>query len=98
MESQDAIVPIKNPNRVRTFFTKKKIIWTIIILLVVLSLGYKIFGPKNTAGNIQTDIVKKQNLKLTVLATGQVVSSTDLALSFKSSGVVQRINVKEGSK
>lgn len=79
-------------------WTKKKIIWTIIILMVVVSIAYKIFKPKDNSANIQTDTAKKQNLKSTVLATGQVVSSTDLDLSFKTSGVVQSVNVKEGDK
>lgn len=82
----------------KSFWTKKKIIWTAIILLVVGFLGYRIFKPKNPAANIQTDTVKKQNLQQTVLSTGQVVSSTDLDLSFKVSGVVQQVNVKEGDK
>src|SRR6266404_5844886 len=83
---------------IRGFFTKKKIIWTVIILLVVGPIIYKIAKGKNGAANIQTDFAKKQNLQLTVLATGQVVSSTDLSLSFKTSGVVQQVKVKEGDK
>jgi HlyD family secretion protein len=78
--------------------TKKRIIWTVIILLVVVPIAYKIFKPKDNSASIQTEIAKKQNIKSTVLATGQVVSSTDLNLSFKSSGVVQAVSVKEGDK
>ncbi len=83
---------------IRGFFTKKRIIWTIIILVVVFPIGYKIFKPKDNSANIQTESAKKQDLKSTVLATGQVVSSTDLELSFKTSGVVQQVRVKEGDK
>lgn len=82
----------------KNFFTKKKIIWTVIILLVVGPIAYNIFKPKDNSKNIQTDIVKRQDLKRTVLATGQVVSSTDLQLSFKSSGPVASVLVKEGNK
>ena len=78
--------------------TKKKIIWTIIILIVVIPIAIIIFKPKDNSGNIQTDTVKKQDLKSTVLATGQVVSSTNLSLSFKTSGIINKINVKEGDK
>src|SRR6185369_16179855 len=60
--------------------------------------AYRILKPKDNSANIQTDVVKKQNLKATVLATGQVVSSVDLNLSFKSSGIVQNLSVKEGDK
>lgn len=79
-------------------WTKKKIIWTSIIVLVVAFIGYRIHTGSNAAANIQTDTVKKQNLQQTVLSTGQVVSSTDLNLSFKSSGVVTKVTVKEGDK
>ncbi len=84
--------------KIREFFTKKRIIWSAIILLVLFVIGYFIFRPKDNSGNIQTEIVKKQDLKSTVLATGQVVSGTDLNLSFKTSGFVQSVKVTEGSK
>ena len=83
---------------IKGFFTKKKIIWTVVILLVVLPIAYSIFKPKDNSANILTDTVKKQNIKYTVLATGQVVSETDLNLSFKTSGIVQSVRVKEGDK
>jgi HlyD family secretion protein len=83
---------------IRGFFTKKKIIWTVIILVVAGFVVWKIKSGNNPASNINTDTVKRQNIKSTVLATGQVVSSTDLELSFKSGGVVSKVNVKEGDK
>ena len=81
---------------IRGFFTKKKIIWTIIIVLVVGFIGYRIKAGKNTTGNIQTAVVSKQDLQQTVLSTGQVVSSTDLNLGFQSSGVVTQVFVQAG--
>lgn len=83
---------------IRGYFTKKRIIWTVVILVVVLPIAYKIIKGSDDSANTVTEVVKKQNIERTVLATGQVVSSTDLELSFKSSGVVQRVNVKEGDK
>lgn len=83
---------------IRNFFTKKKIIWTVIILLVGGPIVYQIFKPKNNAANILTEVVRKQDLKQTVLATGQAVSATDLSLSFKVSGFVAKVNVKEGQQ
>jgi len=82
---------------IRGFFTKKKIIWTAIILIVIGFIGYRIFASKSTAGNIQTAVATKQDLQQTVLSTGQVVSSTDLNLSFQSSGIVTQVLVKEGA-
>ncbi len=66
----------------RKFFTKKRIIWAIIILLILGAIGYFVFGHKSPNNNIQTDTVKRQNLTATVLATGQVVSGINLNLSF----------------
>lgn len=58
--------------------------------------GYKIFKTKDNSKNILTEIVQKRTLRQTVLATGEVVSQTDLELAFKNSGFVQKVNVKEG--
>lgn len=82
----------------KRFFTKKKIIWTIIILLAGGGIGYRVFKGKDPAAGILTETVKKRDIKQTVLATGQVVSQTDLSLSFKASGNVAQVNVREGDK
>jgi len=83
---------------IRGFFTKKRIIWTVLVLVIAVPITYKIIKGSDNSANTVTETVKKQDIERTVLATGQVVSSTDLELSFKSSGVVQRVNVKEGDK
>lgn len=82
----------------RRFFTKKRIIWTIIILLIIGGVLYFKFKPKNNASNIQTAAVSQQNLEQTVLTTGQVVSETNLSLSFQTGGVVDKIAVTTGSQ
>ncbi len=82
----------------RKFFTTKRVIWLIIILIALGGIGYFVFGRKNNNNNIQTETVKKQNLTATVLATGQVVSGVDLSLSFQTSGVVKEVKAKEGDK
>ena len=101
MDQQPTMPAVSMPKK-RKFlginWTKKKIIWTSIISLVVVFILIGIFKPKDNSANIQTETVKKQDIKATVLATGQVVSATDLDLSFKSSGVVDKVNVKEGDK
>ncbi len=79
----------------KTFFTKKKIIWTVVLVAVLFFIWF-FFIKKSANTSIQTAIVKKQDIEKTVLTTGQVVSSTDLSLSFQTSGFVRRINVKEG--
>jgi len=83
---------------IRRIFTRKRIIWSLIIILVVGGIWYFATKGKNPAGNIQTAVVSSQNLKQTVLTTGQVVSATNLNLSFQGSGIVKQILVKSGDK
>ncbi len=83
----------------KKFLTKKRIIWSIIILAVAGLIIFSYINKKNAPNtNIQTDTVKKQDIEQTVLTTGQVVSKIDLGLSFQGSGVVRQIRVKEGDK
>lgn len=76
---------------------KKKRIW-IPLLLVIIITAIALFSKGNNAKNVVTDTVKYADLKETILATGQVVSSTDLNLSFNTNGVVKAIKVKVGDK
>ncbi len=84
--------------RIRSFFTKKKIIWTIIILSIAGGIAYWQLKPKNNAANTQTAIARQQDLEQTVLTTGQVASETNLNLSFQAGGVVEQIPVTTGSQ
>ena len=81
--------------KIKNWSLLRKVFYGILILFLIF-LGYKIFGPKDNSANITTDIVKIGNLKQTVLATGQVVSTTDLSLSFLGSGIVRTLRVKIG--
>ncbi len=83
--------------RIKSWSLTKKIIYGVIILIVIYG-GYKIFSPKNNSANITTDFVKFGDLKETILATGQVTSTTDLSLSFDSSGTVHTLKAKVGDK
>lgn len=76
---------------------KRKRTWAILILVVIAVL-YFIFKTPSSVLNTVTDIAKVSDLKETVLATGQVVSNTDLNLSFNTSGIVKSIKVKVGDK
>ncbi len=83
--------------KIPKFLRKKRNIW-IIVIVVIIIIGYFIFGRGGAPSSIQTGVVTSQNLQETVLATGQVVSGTDLALSFQSSGVARKVAVKVGDK
>lgn len=82
----------------REYWTKKRLIWGVIILAVVAIIISSIASGGGAPANIVTDTVKKQHIEQTVLSTGQVVSSVDLSLSFQSSGVVRQVLVEEGQK
>ncbi|HEU0050972.1 MAG TPA: biotin/lipoyl-binding protein, partial [Patescibacteria group bacterium] len=78
------------------FFTKKRLIW-LAVLLAIGGIVYVVTRPKNVNA-IQTEPVTRQDLQQTVLTTGQVVSDASVNLSFLGSGVIRRMNVKEGDR
>ncbi len=81
----------------KEYFTKKRIIYGSIILLVLVGIIFAIV-KSGSGKDVVTQEVKAGDLQKTVLATGAVISSTDVDLSFKSSGIVQEVNAKVGEK
>ncbi|MSU44969.1 efflux RND transporter periplasmic adaptor subunit [Candidatus Nomurabacteria bacterium] len=83
---------------VKTFIQKwaKEKRTYVIIVLVILVLFF-ILKPKIDE-TVVVDTVKLQDLESTVLASGEITSSTDLSLSFNSAGVVRTMNVEVGDK
>jgi len=82
--------------KIPKFLKRKRNIWIILAIIVVIVICYFVFGRKNNTGSIQTGFATKQNLQETVLSTGQVVSGTNLNLSFQASGIVRHVLVSEG--
>jgi RND family efflux transporter MFP subunit len=77
------------------FLTKKRIIWTVILLVV----GYGVFtlasgGKQKTT--YETAAAERTSLKQTVEVTGELKPAARIDLAFKSSGIIQTINVKIG--
>lgn len=80
--------------KLRAFYGKHpKRFWVIGIILVLIIIGTVTGGPKD---NVTVITAERTDLKETVLATGQVTSTTDLNLSFKTTDIVQRVNVEVG--
>ncbi len=65
--------------------------------MIVAIVAFFLFGGQKT-NKINVETVKYADLKKSVRATGQVISSTDLSLSFNKSGVVKSIKVAVGDK
>lgn len=82
----------------RNLFTKKKTIIAIIVLLAVGGIGSRIYKARNNTDNIIVEAVKRQDIRQTVLATGQIVSKTELKLSFQKSGTVSFLKAKVGDE
>lgn len=76
-----------NSSKRRKFFY---VVVVAIILLIILKGG--------KASTSVVEVVKKQTITRTVVASGKVVSSTDLSLGFEVSDVVRSINVAVGDK
>lgn len=86
--------------KAKSFFSKnirRKRTWIILVLVIILA-SYFVFKTPASVTNTVTEVAKVGDLKQTVLATGQVVSSTDLNLSFNTTGVVRSVKVKVGDK
>lgn len=81
-------------NKFKTFFLSKKKI-TIPASLLLVILGFFIFGSNGSNG-LHFDLVKKVDLTQSIRATGQVISDTDLDLSFNKSNVIKSVRVKVG--
>lgn len=65
-----------------------------IILLPLVALGFFLFGPEEP--EYITAESKRGDLIQTVEAVGTVISEKDLELKFPVTGVVEKVNVKEG--
>lgn len=83
--------------KVKSWSLRRKIFFGFLLLLVVF-IGYKSFGPEDNGSSIVSEKVERTNLTKTVLATGQVTSKTDLSLSFNNSGIVRSVRVDVGDK
>ncbi len=86
---------IKN---IKSWPRKKKITRGAILLLVLFIVWGKISPDRIDPSLITVIPAETTNLVSTVKASGVVTSVTDLNLSFKSSDIVQSVNVSVGSK
>ena len=76
---------------------RKKIFWILIIILGLAGLYYY-HNTQNQKIEYETYTVKKENLKRTVEATGEVTPAGRIDLAFESTGQLKFVNVEEGDK
>ncbi|MGI9117922.1 MAG: efflux RND transporter periplasmic adaptor subunit [Minisyncoccia bacterium] len=82
--------------KLKLFWSSKRNKWFVVLGIILCIILYFIFKPKPITETLVTAEVK--DLQKTVLATGQVTSSTDLSMSFIASGVIHDIPVSVGQK
>jgi HlyD family secretion protein len=82
-------------------FQRRNLVINSILLIVVVTagfFGYKTIYPSAAPVAIRTALASIGNVSTTVSATGSVQSTDDIALNFKSSGIITAVNVKVGDK
>ncbi len=83
-------------DRIKRFVIAHKV-WSAIILIFIIFLGYKIFSPKATAlVRYVTATVEKGTIVSSVTGTGQVEASSMIDLKAKISGTITSVYVKSG--
>ncbi len=75
---------------------KNKIILIIAGVVILLFIGFKIFGPKKPKESITVSIVKKGDIKLSINASGTVLPQNRLSIKPPLSGRIEKILVREG--
>jgi len=80
-----------------SFVNKRKIIFIVVLLVVVLLVGWNRFGQqtKKTA-KVVTHTVKKETIRQTLTVTGKLDAKEKITLRFQSSGLLNWVGVKEG--
>lgn len=71
---------------------RKRIIWAVIIIAVIIA-GYYFLRPKAPVTVYTTADVARGNLARTVSVTGTVNPEQQIDLTFKTTGILKRINV-----
>ncbi len=83
-----------NFEKAKSFFLKRKKIIIPVLIAILIALFFVFRSPDSNIASIES--VKSIDLKKSVRATGQVVSNTNLDLSFNKSGIVRSIRVNVG--
>lgn len=75
---------------------KHKVISGIVLVIVVIFLGTKVFGNKTQKPQYQTATAEKGTLVVSIKASGQVTSANNSPVNTQASGVVTKVYVRNG--
>ncbi len=84
-------------NRFKTWFGTRRLRIKILFVAVVGILFILLLRGSSVNADFVTETTKRQDLDRTVAASGVVVSSTDLSLSFESNKMVDSVRVSVGT-
>ncbi len=80
-------------DKIKKFFFRKRVIIPVALIVVIGAFVF-LFHRNNNSVSVITPTVG--DLTLSIQATGQVTSNTDLSLSFNKSGVIKSIRTEVG--
>ena len=77
---------------------KKRLIGSVIVLIILIFGIWKIVSGKSNAVKYQTSVVTKGTVVSTISASGLALSTSVLPINTQSSGIVKTVYVKDGDK
>ncbi len=79
---------------------KKAYIWIAILIIAALAVffGYRVYRGEYTAQRASATVASVQDVRKTVMATGNITSWSNLKLSFKNGGILKTLDVKVSDK
>lgn len=82
----------------KIFNSKKRIVLSIIVLLLIIVGIWKMIGNGSSKVQYQTASVERGTLVSSIASSGQMLSSNYLNLNTKASGIIKTVYVKDGDK
>jgi len=89
----------KDTKRTNTHFvfgSRKRIVITVIILIILSFLAWRTFGQKKNQAQYQTEAVTRGTIISTVNESGNVASGSQAGVGSPTTGIVTEIYVKDG--
>src|SRR3972149_7545277 len=74
---------------------KKRIIGTIVLLVLLIFLAVKLLGSKKQQTQIQTAKVEKGTIISSVSVSGQIISANIVNITTQASGIVKKVFVQD---